>query len=65
MDTSPHERPTSHHLCGDFAQLTDEESDQGRAYSAAIVQDCAVPTVTVAGTATLSFVDDEPLWTAD
>lgn len=65
MADSIHDRPTSCHLCGDFPSLTDAESDQGRAYSAPIVQDCAVPTVVIAGSATLSFVDDEPLWTAD
>lgn len=61
MSTS--ERPNTTNLCGTFADLTDAESDQGRAYSAPIVQDCAIPDVTVDGEASLSYVDDEPVWT--
>ena len=37
------EQPNTTNLCGEFAALTDAESDQGRAYSAPIVQDCAIP----------------------
>jgi hypothetical protein len=59
------DRPTTEELCGTFADLTDEESDQGRAFSPPIVKDCAKPDVTVAGSASLSFVDDEPVWTND
>lgn len=59
------EQPNTTNLCGTFTDLTDAESDQGRAYSAPIVQDCAIPTVTIAGSASLSYLDDAPLWTED
>lgn len=56
--------PNTQELCGTFDDLTDEQSDQGRSFPAPIRQSCAKPEVTIAGEASVSYVDGEPVFTA-
>ena len=58
------EQPDTSTLCDEFANLTDAESDQGRGFSAPIVQSCAKPTEVLAGGATVAWVDGLPVFTA-
>jgi len=54
--------PTTESLC-EFTEPT--TADEGRAFSAPIVRTCEAPTETVDGEGEITYVDDEPVFTAE
>lgn len=56
MQLPPEDIPTSQNLCGTFVEPDD--ADQGRAFSAPIVQSCEGPTQAISADAAVTFIDD-------